>query len=291
MKFVTYNIQYGRGKDERFDLERIAGEVAGADVIALQEVERFWQRSGMVDQPAELARLLDGYHWVYGAGVDVDAGTTDDAGKPVHRRRQFGNMLLSKTLILTSRNHLLPKYATLKPLSLQRAALEGVVATAAGAARLYSVHLTHLSAETRLPQIDHLWHVHRRAVIEGAPITGSDRLPAEWIQDGIPGAMPREAIIMGDFNFEPDSEEYKRMVGPSAGPYGGRMTNPDGFVDAWVAAGHKEDEGMTAAIRDRPVRLDYLFVSTALRDRIKSVEIDNAAQGSDHQPVWMEIDL
>ncbi len=39
MNFVTYNIQFGLGKDGRFDLERIAGEVDGADVIALQEVK------------------------------------------------------------------------------------------------------------------------------------------------------------------------------------------------------------------------------------------------------------
>ncbi len=46
MKAVTYNIQYSRGKDGHFDLERIAGEVEGTDVIALQEVERHRPRSG-----------------------------------------------------------------------------------------------------------------------------------------------------------------------------------------------------------------------------------------------------
>ena len=58
MKLVSYNIQYGRGRDGVFDLPRIADAVAGADVIALQEVERYWQRSGMVDQAGELAGLL-----------------------------------------------------------------------------------------------------------------------------------------------------------------------------------------------------------------------------------------
>ncbi len=51
MKIVTYNIKFGLGKDGRFDLERIASEVDGADIIALQEVERHWQRSGNDDQP------------------------------------------------------------------------------------------------------------------------------------------------------------------------------------------------------------------------------------------------
>src|SRR4029453_11376379 len=41
VKLVTYNIQFGLGRDNRYDLARIASEVSGADVIALQEVERF----------------------------------------------------------------------------------------------------------------------------------------------------------------------------------------------------------------------------------------------------------
>ncbi len=54
MKIVTYNIQFGLGKDGRFDLEKIASEVDGADIIALQEVERYWQRSG---KPATTIRF------------------------------------------------------------------------------------------------------------------------------------------------------------------------------------------------------------------------------------------
>ncbi len=62
MKLVSYNIQYGRGRDGVFDLQRIVDAIAGADVIALQEVERYWQRSGMVDQSREIAGLLRDYH-------------------------------------------------------------------------------------------------------------------------------------------------------------------------------------------------------------------------------------
>ena len=36
MKLVSYNIQYGKGKDGRFDLARIATEIADADVIAVE---------------------------------------------------------------------------------------------------------------------------------------------------------------------------------------------------------------------------------------------------------------
>ena len=286
MKIVTCNIQYGRGRDGRFDLDRIADAVSGADVIALQEVERFWSRSGGVDQPGWIASRFPEHYQTYGPGVDLHlAGAEPGAG----RRRQFGNMLLSRVPLLTVRHHLLPKYGSLGPMSLQRSALEGVIAVRGGHLRLYSVHLTHLSTETRLPQIEALLKVHASAVREGPPVSGGG-LPDEWTRDGMPPPVPRDAILLGDFNMEPDSIEYERIVGPTS-PYGGRITNPEGFVDAWVEAGNDAGTGMTAETRGRPVRLDYCFVSAGLRDRIRSARVDVDAAGSDHQPVWVEIDL
>ncbi len=57
MKLVTYNIQYSRGKDGRLDLARIAEAVRGADLVALQEVDRHMPRAEEIDQPARLAEL------------------------------------------------------------------------------------------------------------------------------------------------------------------------------------------------------------------------------------------
>ena len=145
MKLVTYNIQYGFGRDGRYDLARIAETVRGADVIALQEVERFWRRSGMTDQPAELAALLPDYHWVYGAPFDVDASEVRGDGTVLNRRRQFGNMLLSKRPIFSSRLHLFEKAATIGPHNLPYGALEGVIDTSVGPVRFYSLHLSYLT--------------------------------------------------------------------------------------------------------------------------------------------------
>lgn len=50
MKVISDNIRFGLGSDHNIDLERIANTVREADIIGLQEVERFWDRSGMVDQ-------------------------------------------------------------------------------------------------------------------------------------------------------------------------------------------------------------------------------------------------
>jgi endonuclease/exonuclease/phosphatase family metal-dependent hydrolase len=267
MRLVSYNIQFGRGKDNRYDLARIADEVGGADVIALQEVERFFKRSGMVDQVAELARLLPAYHWVYGPGLDLDASLNGPDGKPVHRRRQFGNMLLSRTPILSARNFMLPKFATLKQFSLQRCALEGIVETGRGPVRVYSIHLTHLSDATREPQVAALLDIHRRAPSEGGAWCGE--LGEDWTEGHDAPAMPREAILMGDFNMFTSSPLYDRIVGPH-GPYG-RMNNPEGFVDAWVAAGRGEGEGATcfSGSISGGRRIDFCFVSTSLAGHIR----------------------
>ena len=45
-KIVTYNIQFGQGRDGKVDINRIVDALQGADVIALQEVDRFWDAFG-----------------------------------------------------------------------------------------------------------------------------------------------------------------------------------------------------------------------------------------------------
>ena len=214
MKYVTYNIQYSRGKDGQYNLRRIADELAGADVIALQEVECFWQRSGNISQSQSLAQQFPEYYWVYGAGVDLDASYRNNSGGIVNRRRQFGNMLLSRFPLLYSRNHLLPKYASTGPASIQRSALEAVIKPGDTAVRIYSIHLTHLTAETRFPQVERILQLHRDARLEGSPMNGQQQA-SEWIDAGLPIDMPEWAILSGDFNFQPDSEEYEYLVGPA----------------------------------------------------------------------------
>lgn len=287
MKLVTYNIQYGLGKDNCYNLPRIAKAVEKADIIALQEVECYWQRSGMVDQVAELAALLPEFHWVYGPGVDLDASYRADNGHPVHRRRQFGNMLLARPPILSSRNHLLPKYGTRNGVSLQRSALETVVETAAGALRCYSLHLTHLAAKIRRQEIEALVDIHRRASLAGGVLCGGHHNPdSNWFQNGNLPPMPRAAVLMGDFNLTPIEAEYELITGPASPRYG-RLGSTDGFFDAWTLAGHMESEGISCPGHGR---IDYCFVSTELAEHVRTVYIDSEAQGSDHQPVWIEVD-
>ena len=284
MRVVTYNIQFGRGKDERLDIERIASETRGADIIAMQEVERFGERSGSVDQAAELVNLFPTYHWVYGPGLDLDASVTDDAGHVQNRRWQFGNLLMSRTPILSSRNHPLPKLDLGEQLSIQRAAIEGVVDCPRGPVRIYSVHLGHKSGTEREHQVTRLLQVHHQACTEGGALSGGRDL-SDWTSERPAPPATEDAILLGDFNAEHDSREYAMIVATPSDE------NPlGGFVDAWRIAGDDPDGGITDP-SNGGTRIDYAFVTTALAGRVRRAHVDQNTVGSDHQPLWVEIDL
>ena len=294
MKFVSFNIQYGFGADGRYDLDRIADVIADADVIALQEVERNWQRTGNDDQPELLARRLPHHYCVYGPAFDMDASSVGPEGTVINRRRQFGTMLLSRLPILWSRLHLLPMRKVVRPLNTQNAALEGLIRTPAGPVRIFSLHLSHIGVEERLEQIAFLKGLHRRVPFGGGPWSGVDDEPARgWAHGEAEPDAPVAAIWMGDFNSEPDSDEYLAITGRN--PYHPSAAYLDGFVDAAVvargegAAGHthvRMHEG-----KEQRRRLDYCFVGSMLADRVRSVSVDTGCIASDHFPVTIDIDL
>ncbi|ANN57000.1 endonuclease [Mesorhizobium loti NZP2037] len=293
MKLVSYNIQYGFGSDGRYDLSRAARIVDGADIIALQEVERHWQRSHFDDQPELLSRLLPDYHWVYGPAFDMDASERRD-GRLVNRRRQFGTMVLSKLPIVWSRLHVLPMHRTLRPLNTRNAALECMIRTPVGPVRVLSLHLAHIAAEERLEQIDYLLAEHRRTPSDSGPWSGIDDEPSRnWTSGEAEPENPLAAIWMGDFNMEPGSAEYRRMVGST--PYHKGAAYLDGFVDAAVVAIEPADDFHThEKIIDGRLakrRLDHCFVGGMFAGRVRSVASDIGEGASDHFPVRVDIDL
>jgi len=293
MKLVSYNIQYGFGSDGRYDLSRAARIVDGADIIALQEVERHWQRSHFDDQPELLSRLLPDYHWVYGPAFDMDASERRD-GRLVNRRRQFGTMILSKLPIVWSRLHVLPMHRTLRPLNTRNAALECMIRTPVGPVRVLSLHLAHIAAEERLEQIDYLLAEHRRTPSDSGPWSGIDDEPSRnWTSGEAEPENPLAAIWMGDFNMEPGSAEYRRIVGST--PYHKGAAYLDGFVDAAVVAIEPADDFHThEKIIDGRLakrRLDHCFVGGMFAGRVRSVASDIGEVASDHFPVRVDIDL
>ncbi|HIN47303.1 MAG TPA: endonuclease [Deltaproteobacteria bacterium] len=302
MKIVTYNIQFGLGKDGRFDLERVAAEVDGADIIALQEVERHWQRSGNIDQAAQLGQILNKYYWVYGPYFDVDASSSQPDGSIKNVRRQFGNMILSKTPILSTRLFPLPKSALRQRHNMVVGVFEGVVKLRQdGALRIYNAHLGARSQLDRVAQIASIRETIRRAPAEGGAWTGElahnlweHHAHNLWEEDATPPPMPESFVLLGDFNLESKDPEYDYLVGPRDGDLG-RLSSKEEFIDTWVATGHDEDEGVTysadsSVIEDKGMRIDYTFVDQSMQKRVLGAWIDKTAQGSDHQPYWIELD-
>ena len=297
MKLVTYNIRYGLGQDGRIDLARIAAAVAGADVIALQEVERCWRRSGDADQPAELAALLPEHYWVYGPAFDVDASRREADGRVINRRRQHGTMLLARWPILACRPHVFPKLATFDEFNMTMGAVEGVIDGPNGALKVTSLHLNSLGERERLLQLESLLAVQRRAAEEGGAWTGRDELHNgdDWSNGDAKPPLPSEAILMGDFNSQPGGAVYERLTGPQDEGLG-RIAYADRYVDAWVAAGEAEAGAITwspypGAVPARPLRLDYCFLSPALASAVRRAWIDHACLASDHYPCWFELDF
>jgi endonuclease/exonuclease/phosphatase family metal-dependent hydrolase len=303
MKIVTYNIQYGLGRDGRYDLERIANTVDGADVIGLNEVDRFWPRDNgypanqSIDQVKELSEFLPGYYWVYSPYFDVDASSKRADGAVTNRRRQQGCMLLSRTPIIYSRVHDFQKSNSVDNFSMRMGAIEGVIEFPSRPVRFYSLHLSSNSSEERLDQVQQLLRSCRRNQSEGAVWTGNPISASgiDWSNGEEQPPNPVDAIMIGDFNFLQDSPEYKELVKPAPGG-SEYVEHCHALVDSWLAAGDGSDgDGATfsdaSGLDASGERLDYCFVGSQLADRLISARVDRDVIGSDHQPLWVEIDL
>ncbi|GGI46302.1 hypothetical protein GCM10008018_16440 [Paenibacillus marchantiophytorum] len=96
LTIMTFNIHHGEGLDGTVNMKRIAALIAGeqADIIALQEVDRYRLRSGFVDQAKELADLL-GMQMVFAPSLTYMVG-------------QYGNVILSRFPIKDHSYELLP---------------------------------------------------------------------------------------------------------------------------------------------------------------------------------------
>ena len=307
MKLVSYNIRFGLGLDQKVDLERIADTVKDADIIALQEVERFWKHSGMTDQPEIISSYLKQFYWLYFPAFDVDASEANGDGSIINRRRQFGPMVLSRWPIRMARYIVFPKLGTIDSLTMDTGAIECVVDTPSGPLMVYSLHLSAVSSRDRLMQVDRLLEFYRNAPVSGGSWTGGGEAvtnPVEskhmaelnWSNDESIPVIPKEAVVMGDFNMIPDSEEYNRMVGAPDHSVG-RVGHMDSFLDSWTVARERSDERVSwfpdPSEREPgyPICLDYCFISPYLSQKVERAWVEQDATGSDHKPYCVELDF
>ena len=139
IKVLTYNIHHGEGTDDRFDLQRIARLVkrTGADLVAMQEVDRRTRRSGGIDQPKQIADAL-GMEYAFAEAIPFQGG-------------QYGEAVFSRFPFAYPRRVPLPA----PPDQEARAALEVVVqpwGEGRDSVRFIGTHLSHESESTRMHQ-------------------------------------------------------------------------------------------------------------------------------------------
>ena len=269
---LTWNIQCGLGCDGVFDLARIARVIRAmgdSDVLCLQEVARNDPAFGDgADQVARLQALFPEYEAFFGAGLD----RRGEGG----RRREFGNLLLSRLPVLQVFRHLLPHPAEGGIKHMQRQAIEAVVATAAGPLRVVTTHLEYFSAAHRAAQIERL----RQLQAEAADNVARPAKPAASPYDPVP--RPAALVLCGDLNVQPHEAEYGQLFAPP-------------LADAWRVVRGDEPHPPSTGLFDRrqwPMGghcRDYFAVTADVAQRAAAVDMDAATDASDHQPLRLRL--
>ena len=221
-----------------------------------------WRVCNRDNQPHRLAAELNLF-MAYAPAFEVDASARDSDGVVTNIRRGFGNMVLSRWPILYSRAHSLPRPYVPVPqkffprVELPRVALETVIDVDGRPLRLISVHLSHLPGKQRIGQIEKLKRLVG-TLPEQAPLWDYDPRIAAWSEERVAPPVADSSLILGDFNFESDSTDYKLMV----------SRNKDqaiGLVDSWFACDSRGPIETTSVENDgRLSRVDYMFATEDL---------------------------
>jgi endonuclease/exonuclease/phosphatase family metal-dependent hydrolase len=281
MQLITWNIQWTRGADGIVDparIIRVCRELGDADVLCFQEVGRGFPGlagSNGSDSFAALAAQLPGWTAVEGVAVDT-------AGRG-GTRRQFGELILTRRTVLQVFRHLLPWPADPTVPTMQRLALEVVLAGARGPLRVTTTHLEYYSARQRAAQVERL----RELQAEAASHEDDPPFP---VKSGGPFETyprPRSGILTADFNLKPEDPLYARLQAPIEGS--------PAYRDAWRirhgAAPHAPTIGRYDKVQwpGEPFACDFIFVTEDLAAQVEDVVVDGATRASDHQPVLLRL--
>ncbi|MEW6228864.1 MAG: alkaline phosphatase, partial [Bacillota bacterium] len=250
---MTYNIHSGIGADLRLDLDRIADliKAQGADIVGLCEVDQGTKRSGQVDQARYIAERL-GYSYVYGPNYMYGGGA-------------FGNALISRYPVVSSRNHPLPNIHLNEP----RGLLEAQIDVDGSTLNVFVTHLDVEYADSRLAQA--------RAVVEiSSRVVGPKIVMGDF--NASPTGTPEIAVMLCHFN---DTQQVYRVLVDST-----ELVKEGLFARDYLKGGYTYDS------YDPARRIDYIFTSFD----IKVVGDAGAARtprtlASDHLPYVATIEL
>jgi len=279
MKLVTWNTQWCCGLDGVVSPQRIvdgARAMSDFDVLCLQEVAVNYPRlkgDASGDQPAQIAALLPGFEVFFAPAVDEWQHGS---------RRRFGNLIATRLPVAQVQHHVLPYPADDSVISMPRVcAVATVVDPHLGPVRIMTTHLEYYSKKQRMAQANAVRDLHAQYCDVAA-------MPPKPCNDGSAfdtKVHTMNAIVCGDFNFEPRDPEYLAVTHTFAH---GRLW------DCWHLMNGGRVHAPTFRLFDRtygpdPVACDFVFVSDGLRAHVKKLAIDSDTKASDHQPVAVDV--
>lgn len=283
IRFLSWNIQWGRGADGLVNMSRVIDEIRRLgefDVICLQEVAvRFPGLKGGVEEDgiAVLAHAFPDH--------EIAEAFAVDRAHPAGGRSRFGNVILSRWRIDAIARHRLPSPPDPKHASMARSVVEAVVSLPGGRSlRVLTTHLEYYSAVQRSAQVARLCQLQQDALDwlalrpQGTDEEGPFARPP-W---------PAAAIVCGDFNCKPGSAQWSAMQA-------GAQSEEGVWFDAWTVRHgerpHPHSVGLHGAEwPDHPYCCDYFFASAAAVPAIVDVRYDDSSAASDHQPVMLDVD-
>jgi len=280
MRVVSWNIHWGCGRDGRIRIHAIIDVLRklNPDVICLQEVAANHpelEGSASASQFKQLAGAFGGYHMIEQAPSEIYRNNLP---------RQFGNILLSKFRITQAQRHMLPWPVDLEHgAGMPRGMIETVLEAPGGKLRLLTTHLEYFSPVQRRAQVRRIRELHEEACARAAVYQPEPDLEPPFQL----GFRPGTAIYCGDFNFGPDSEDYRAMVAPA--PAGSL-----GLLDAWRVRHGDAPRAPTAGLHgfkwpEKPDCYDYFFVTEDLAGRVADISVQSETSASDHQPVVLDL--
>ncbi len=280
LRVMTLNIWNRQGPWEaRRELIRKGLRELSPDVVALQEVLRLAVPDGSqaLSQADDLARDL-GYQVAYGPAWNLDR----------HGLLDFGNAVLSRLPILEQHNVTLPN-----PM---RHETRGLLYTLLGGPSWQvPFFVTHLDWQLDLSPV----RCQQVAFVTETMAT------LEAAARGREGADVLPAILAGDFNAEPESDEIRYLRGRHGLVGPGGETRGVYFADAFGLCGDGPGETFSRsnpyAAREREPnrRLDYLFIGSLDKDlrgeplsaRRCFTEPEGGVFASDHFGVLAEVQV
>jgi endonuclease/exonuclease/phosphatase family metal-dependent hydrolase len=258
MKLVTWNTQECKGIDGKVSCKRIvegARKLADFDVLCLQEIS----------DPDQIEKLLPGFQVFFGAAQD-----TFEDGK----RQRFGNLVATRLQVAQVQHHALPFPADAGTESTPRmCTVVTVIDPRLGPVRIMTTHLEFYSKRQRLAQAHALRALHLEYFDQAqSPPEGAKQLTAE-------------AILCGDFNSHPRTAEHAAVAETSE-----RST----LWDSWNLMHGNQPHAPTFCVHEQkylpqPVAFDFVFVTDGLKPHVRRLDVDEATQASDHQPVVLEL--